>query len=254
MSITKSLTSLLVFLLLLHSAVAQVSTQRIITTPVTAGGNSAVISITNDLGPTTVYVQFGSASIAFSITYYAADTNSLNALIAQQPTAATVSSNTISLALVGATSISASDLGGSCKLETFTATSPRPPCMPLTYTSSPSPPARSASNAAYVFVTVPEETRVCVNSYCVNPLYYALSPISPQSFTDIGNGIVYDAMQGLMWQRDLLPAQYPYDSQNNDNFPTINSAAQACYALTTGGACPLCASTVGLACLFYYRF
>lgn len=229
---------LLTVVVLLHAALAQVSQQISSSLAVPKGGNDITVSITNDLGPTSVYVQFGSSAVQMDITYYAADATALAALIAKQPNA-TVTSASISLALVGSTSIPATNLGGSCKLQAFSASSPRPPCMPLAYTPSPAASSPSATDGAFILVTLPEHTTICVNGYCSEPLYYALPGISPQGFRDLGNGAVYDATQGLMWQQDLLPNEYPYVSfpdAGNDNFGTINSAANACYALRIGGA------------------
>lgn len=227
---------LVLFLLLVPLAAAQATGSSLISAPIAAGGNGTIIRITNDLGPTAVFVQFGATSVIFDITYYAADSAALASLTALQPTSATIEQDEITLTLVGGTSIPADDLGGSCKLVTFTASSPRPPCQPFTYTPSPSAPStRSSTDAAYVQVSVPEETTICVNGWCSNPLYYALPAISPQTFSDLGNGVIYDATQGLMWQQSLLPGSYPYDSENGNNFPTINNAAQACYALQLGG-------------------
>ena len=124
-------------------------------------------------------------------------------------------------------------------LQAFSASSPRPPCMPLAYTPSPSASSPSPTDGAFILVTLPEHTTICVNGYCSDPLYYALPGISPQGFRNLGNGAIYDATQGLMWQQDLLPNEYPYVSfpdATNDNFGTINSAANACYALRIGGA------------------
>lgn len=222
-----------IILLFLARASAEVTSLVTLSAPLPAGGNGTVISITNDLGPTAVSVSFRATQVTFSITYYAADAAALNSLVAAQPTAATSSPGAVSLALVGATSRPATQLGGSCTPGPFSAA---PPCVPLTYTPSTSASAtKSPTNAAYMLVEVPEYTTVCINGWCADPQYYAVAPLSP-TFVDLGDGVLYDPVQGVMWQSDVLPSQYPYQSSTTpDNYPTINRARVDCAATNAGG-------------------
>jgi hypothetical protein len=218
---------LLVALLAYLAHAGMVTSTTILSSPVVA----STLRIDNDLGPTVIISEWDATSMTANLTLYAEDSAALGLLAGAQPTAFATAGGDASLTLVGRTSLSPQELGAPCALVTYSLQSPLPPCKQQTITFSTTA-ATPQPRGASLRVHVPPGTVVCVNGFCASALFNAVPPVSPTAFRDLGNGVIYDGLVGVMWHAAPLPTNFPY---GNDNFGSINLAEKACAASTLGG-------------------